>query len=296
MQSYREKTINEETQMNVTILVDNTALFDRFFTAEHGFCAYIEAEGCRVLFDTGYSDAVLKNAQKMKIDLLGLDYIVLSHGHFDHTGGLYHLIRLFTEAILEDTSCHLPRLIAHPCCFYPRPKPPQPDIGAILTADEVQRIMPLDLSKDPVSLTPNLFFLGEIERKSSFETTLPGPRRIVLPDGSMPEDRLVDDTSLAFRSREGLVIITGCAHAGICNTAEYAKKICGDSKVHDIIGGLHLRGSGTQLEGTLAYLKDQNLAALHACHCTALMAKVALAQVAPLQETGVGLRLEYGDR
>lgn len=115
--------------MNVTILVDNTALFDRFFTAEHGFSAYIEAEGCRVLFDTGYSDAVLKNAQKMRIDLLGLDYIVLSHGHLDHTGGLYHLIRLFTEAILEHTSCHLPRLIAHPCCFHPRPKPPLPDSG-----------------------------------------------------------------------------------------------------------------------------------------------------------------------
>ncbi len=171
--------------MDVTILVDNTALFDRYFIAEHGFSAYIEAEGCRVLFDTGYSDAVLKNAQKMKIDLLDLDYIVLSHGHSDHTGGLYHIIQFFMEAILEDTACRLPRLIAHPCCFYPRPKPPQPDIGAVLTADEVQRIMPLELSKDPVSLTPDLFFLGEIERKFSFETTLPGPRRIVMPDGSV---------------------------------------------------------------------------------------------------------------
>jgi len=282
--------------VNVTILVDNTALFDRFFIAEHGFSAYIESGGCRVLFDTGYSDAVLKNAQKMMIDLLGLDYIVLSHGHFDHTGGLYHLIRLFTEAILEDASCHLPKIIAHPRCFYPRPKPPLPDIGAVLTADEMQRIMPLNLSKDPVTLTPDLFFLGEIERKFSFETTLPGPRRIVMPDGSVLEDSLIDDTSLAYRSREGLVVITGCAHAGICNTVEYAKKICGESHVHDIIGGLHLRGAGPQLEGTLTYLKNHNLSALHACHCTALAAKIALAQVVPLQETGVGLRLEYADR
>lgn len=282
--------------MKVTILVDNTALFDRFFIAEHGFSAYIESEGCRILFDTGYSDAVLKNAQKMIIDLLGLDYIVLSHGHFDHTGGLYHLIRLFTEAILEDASCHLPKIIAHPRCFYPRPKPPLPDIGAVLTADEIQRIMPLKLSKDPVTLTPDLFFLGEIERKFSFETTQPGPRRIVMPDGSVLEDSLIDDTSLAYRSREGLVVITGCAHAGICNTVEYAKKICGESQVHDIIGGLHLRGAGPQLEGTLMYLKNHNPSALHACHCTALAAKVALAQVSPLQETGVGLRLYYADR
>jgi len=282
--------------MKITILVDNTALFDRFFTAEHGFSAYIEAEGCRVLFDTGCSDALIKNAQKMKIDLLALDYIVLSHGHLDHTGGLYHLIRLFSEAIQEDTSCHLPKLIAHPCCFYPRPKPPQPDIGAVLSADGVRRIMPLDLRKDTVNLTPNLFFMGEIERKFSFEKTPPGPRRIVMPDGSVQEDQLIDDTSLAYRSREGLVIITGCAHAGICNTTEYAKKICGEERVLDIIGGLHLRGEGPQLEGTLDYLKGQNLTALHACHCTALPAKVALARVVPLQETGVGLRLEYGDR
>ncbi|MEI6842378.1 MAG: MBL fold metallo-hydrolase, partial [Methanomicrobiales archaeon] len=196
----------------------------------------------------------------------------------------------------EDTSCHLPKLIAHPFCFHPRPKPPQPDIGAVLTADEVQRIMPLALSKDPVCLTPNLFFLGEIERKYSFETTLPGPRRIVMPDGSLHEDRLLDDTSLAFRSREGLVIITGCAHAGISNTVEYAKKICGENRVHDIVGGLHLRSTGPQLDGTLAYLKDQSLSAIHACHCTALPVKVALTQVAPLAETGVGLRLEYADR
>ncbi|PKL57658.1 MAG: MBL fold metallo-hydrolase, partial [Methanomicrobiales archaeon HGW-Methanomicrobiales-5] len=91
-------------------------------------------------------------------------------------------------------------------------------------------------------------------------------------------------------------VIAGCAHAGICNTVEHAKRVCGESRVLDIVGGLHLRGAGPQLEGTLAYLKNQNLPALHACHCTALAAKVALAQVAPLQETGVGLRLEYGDR
>jgi 7,8-dihydropterin-6-yl-methyl-4-(beta-D-ribofuranosyl)aminobenzene 5'-phosphate synthase len=135
--------------MKIAIVVDNTALSDRLFIAEHGFSAYIEAEGCRVLFDTGCSDAVIKNAQKMQIDLLGLDYIVLSHGHFDHTGGLWHIIRLFIEAILENTPCHLPKLIAHPRCFFPRQKPPLPDIGAVLSAEDVQCIMPLCLLKRP---------------------------------------------------------------------------------------------------------------------------------------------------
>jgi 7,8-dihydropterin-6-yl-methyl-4-(beta-D-ribofuranosyl)aminobenzene 5'-phosphate synthase len=282
--------------MKVTILVDNTALFDRMFVAEHGFSAYIEAEGKKILFDTGYSCAFLENAQKIKIDLLDLDYIVLSHGHFDHTGGLWHLLHRFMEAVIEDTPHRLPRLIAHPRCFLPRPKSHLADIGAVLTADEIQRTMPLELSAAPVSLTPNLFFLGEIERKFPFEGIAPGPRRIIMPDGSVQEDRILDDTSLAFRSRDGLVVITGCAHTGICNTVEYAKKVCGENRVHDIVGGLHLLAAGPHLDGTLAYLKDLRHDALHACHCTSLAAKVALAQVAPLQETGVGLRLEYVDR
>jgi metal-dependent hydrolase (beta-lactamase superfamily II) len=97
--------------MEVTVLVDNTALFDRMFVAEHGFSVYIEAEGKRILFDTGYSDAFLKNAQKMKIDLFDLDYIVLSHGHFDHPGGLWHLLRQFMEAAIDKTPHRLPRLM-----------------------------------------------------------------------------------------------------------------------------------------------------------------------------------------
>ena len=281
--------------MKISILVDNTALFDRMFVAEHGFSAYIEADEKKILFDTGYSDAILKNAAKMGIDLLDLDYIVLSHGHFDHTGGLWHLLHRFMEAAIEDMPHRLPRLIAHPRCFLPRPKPPLADIGSVLTADEVQRFMPLELSTRPVSLTPNLFFLGEIEQTFPFEDPDPGPRRIEMPDGSMQKDRILDDTSLAFRGPDGLVVITGCAHAGICNTVEYAKKVCEETRVHDIVGGLHLRTPGAQLDGTIAYLRDLKPAALHACHCTSLMAKVALAHVAPLQETGVGLRLEYAE-
>jgi 7,8-dihydropterin-6-yl-methyl-4-(beta-D-ribofuranosyl)aminobenzene 5'-phosphate synthase len=282
--------------MNITILVDNTALYDRFFIAEHGFSAYIESEGCTLLFDTGYSDAVIKNARKMGIDLFDLDFIVFSHGHLDHTGGLYHLIRLFSEAIIENRPIRVPKIIAHPHCFYPRPKPPLPDIGPLLGPGEVERNMPLDLLREPTTITPDLFFLGEIERRYPFEATPPGPRGIIMPDGSLQEDRLIDDTALAFRSRDGLVIVTGCAHAGICNTVEYARKICGESRVLDIIGGFHLRGKGPQLEGTIQYLGELGLAALHACHCTSLEAKAAMAQATPLQETGVGLRLEFVDR
>lgn len=282
--------------MNVTILVDNTALFDRMFIAEHGFSAFIEAGAKKILFDTGYSDAVVRNAAKMGIDLLDLDYIVLSHGHFDHTGGLWHILHRFMEATIEETGYRLPKLVAHPRCFLPRPKLPVADNGSILSADAVQRALPLELSLTPLELTPGLFFLGEIERQFSFETFDPGPRRIVLPDGTVEKDVILDDSALAFRGRDGLVVISGCAHAGICNTLEYAMKVCNESRVQDIIGGLHLTRQGPQLDGTVAYMKKLHPLALHACHCTSLGAKVALAGTAPLQECGVGLRLAYPDQ
>ncbi len=281
--------------MRATILVDNTALFDSALTGEHGFSIYIEAEGNRVLFDTGFSDAVVRNAAKMQIDLLDLDCIVLSHGHNDHTGGLWHLLRFLHEAIAEGTAYRLPRVVAHPHCFYPRPKPPLPDIGAVLSVDGVRRFMPLELTASPVHLSPNLFFLGEIERKVPFEAFSPGPRRIVLPDGTEQADLLFDDSALAYRGRDGLVIVTGCAHSGICNTVEHARRVCGENRVADIVGGLHLLRDGDQLRGTCDYLQGLSLSALHACHCTSLAAKVALATAAPLRETGTGLRLEYDD-
>ncbi len=281
--------------MKVTILVDNNTLIDRYFTSEPAFSAYIEADGCRVLFDTGYSDCLIKNAQRLGVDLLNLDYIILSHGHIDHTGGLYHLIRLYTDTIIEDKHLKMPHVIAHPFCFYPRPKSLLPDIGPILSEEEVRRFMPVNLSTVPVQLSQNLFFLGEITRKFPFEEIEQGERFIKMPDGSIQDDHLIDDTSLAYRTPEGLVIITGCAHSGICNTIEHARCVCLEEKIIDCIGGFHLMKDGPKLDGTLNYLKGISLPALHACHCTSLYAKIALAGVAPLHETGVGLKIDYID-
>ncbi len=282
--------------MRATILMDNTALFDSPLVAEHGLSLFIEADSRRILFDTGASGAFIQNARRLGIDLLDLDYIVLSHGHSDHTGGLYHLLRLFLGAIEEGTVCRLPRLIAHPHCFYRRSKRPVPEAGPLLTADDVQRVLPVDLAEAPLRLSPDLFFLGEVPRTVPFETFDPGKRRIVMPDGTEHADYLLDDTALAYRSRDGLVVITGCAHSGICSIVEHARRVCGEDHIADIIGGLHLRERDSRLEGTCDYLRGLGLTGLHACHCTSLAAKVALAGTAPLVEAGTGLRLAYPAR
>jgi 7,8-dihydropterin-6-yl-methyl-4-(beta-D-ribofuranosyl)aminobenzene 5'-phosphate synthase len=105
---------------------------------------------------------------------------------------------------------------------------------------------------------------------------------------------LLEDTALVFRSDEGLVIITGCSHAGICNITEYAREVCGERHVSDIIGGLHLLSpEPKRFAKTGKYLNRLHLHALHACHCTSLPAKLVLAEYCPLQEVGVGLKLEW---
>lgn len=197
---------------------------------------------------------------------------------------------------MEGTAHRLPRLVGHPLCLQPRPKPPLADIGPLLDEETVRRVLPVEFTAGPLFLTPNLVYLGEIERRFPFEAFDPGARRIVMPGGRVEPDRLLDDTSLAYRSSEGLVVVTGCAHAGICNTIEYARRCCGEERVVDVIGGLHLREDGEKLQGTCAYLQGLFLPTLHACHCTSLLAKVALARAAPLAETGAGLQLEYADR
>ena len=229
----------------------------------------------------------------MGISLRDLDFLILSHGHIDHTGGLAALARYLAGAIPEGKQSRLPRLIAHPRCFWQKEKDGMKN-GSSMSEDEARRQFPTSLSAKPVWITDDLVFLGEIPRRFAFEKGDPGKRMIHTPDGNTEPDYLTDDTALAFRSAKGLVIITGCSHAGICNITEYAREVCGENRVADIIGGLHLLSpKPKQLAKTGKYLNRLHLNALHACHCTSLPAKLALAPYCPMQEFGVGMRIEW---
>jgi 7,8-dihydropterin-6-yl-methyl-4-(beta-D-ribofuranosyl)aminobenzene 5'-phosphate synthase len=281
-------------RLSLTVLVDNNTLTDRFFTGEPGLSFLLRTAGKKILFDTGYSGAFLANAEKMGIDLRDLDGVVLSHGHLDHTGGLVTLVRLLTEATIEDIPHRVPELIAHPLCCCPKEKLPLQNNGSILDEAGIRRQFPVNLSRCPVWITDDLVFLGEIPRRFSFEQAEPGRRRIRYPDGRIEPDQLLDDSALVFRSSTGLVIMTGCSHAGICNIAEYGKEVCGERRVVAVIGGLHLlKPSPSRLTKTGEYLQSLQLQALYACHCTSLSSKIALAGYCPVQEVGVGMKLEW---
>lgn len=177
----------------------------------------------------------------------------------------------------------MPNLIAHPRCFWQKEKDGRKN-GSPVNEGEVKRLFPTNLSEKPFWITDDLVFLGEIPRRFVFEQGDPGTRIVYLPD----------DTALAFRSAEGLVIITGCSHAGICNITEYAREVCGEKKVRDIIGGLHLLSpEPKRFLKTGKYLNRLHLNALHACHCTSIPAKLALADDCPMQEVGVGMKIEW---
>ena len=279
--------------MKLTVLVDNNTLIDRYFIGEPGVSYYLQTDGKQFLFDTGYSDAFLQNARKMGLDLRNLDSVIISHGHLDHSWGLPHLIRIFTEAGFEGQPIKKPRLIAHPAAFQAKSLGNLSEINSLIPASSLARHFDLKLQKEPLWLTENLVYLGEIPRLNDFEALTP-IGKVELLDGEFQDDFIQDDTALAFKTPQGIVLIAGCAHAGICNTLEYAKALTEDSRVLDVIGGFHLQAaSDQQLSKTVRYMQNLHPTALHACHCTDLSAKIALAGSAPLHEVGVGLELIF---
>jgi 7,8-dihydropterin-6-yl-methyl-4-(beta-D-ribofuranosyl)aminobenzene 5'-phosphate synthase len=278
--------------MKLTVLIDNNTLIDRYFLAEPGVSYLIEEEGKKILFDVGYSDAFITNAQKLSINLLDVDFVALSHGHLDHTWGLIPLVRLYTEGMIEGLKVKKPTLVTHPLTFLTRKMGNLPEIGSLLSEDKLSGYFHLELSREPVNLTERLMFLGEIERVHDFEAKNPIGK--IFKNGVEKDDFLFDDSALVYKSPNGLIIITGCSHAGICNIVEYAKKVCGDERIVDVIGGFHLLDpSVEQLQGTIEYFKSLHPDSVHACHCTDLNSKIALSKVSDIKEVGVGLVLEY---
>lgn len=278
--------------MELTVLVDNNTLIDRYLLGEPGLSLYLEEAGQRVLFDCGYSDAARRNAGALGIDLAGLDAVVLSHGHNDHTWGLAPLIACLAEHAAAGNAPTMPRLVAHPEALAGRRIGPGQPIGSLLGRDALAETFALTLSREPVPLTDRLHFLGEIPRLFPFENAAPIGLRDG-PNGPAPDD-LPDDTALAFCGMTGLVVVTGCSHAGVCNIVEHARRVTGERRVAAVIGGLHLlEPDPPRFAATADYLRSVGTADLYPCHCTGLAAKLALARAVPVHDVGCGLRLSF---
>jgi 7,8-dihydropterin-6-yl-methyl-4-(beta-D-ribofuranosyl)aminobenzene 5'-phosphate synthase len=272
--------------MRLTVLVENQASF--YLRGEWGLSFFIEAEGQRILFDFGVSDLFLINAALLKIDLSKLDYLILSHGHVDHAWGLDWLLKsyLLHEMPIEKR----PTLIVHPLALAPKLSSNGIEGGVMLHESILKRNLKTNLTKEPVWLSEHLVYLGEIERKIEKKQAM-GETMI---SGALTADYLWDDTALAYKLPQGLVIITGCSHSGICNIVSQAQTICNEERIIDIVGGFHLlKPTPDRLQETIIFLQKINSRQLHPCHCTDLQSKMALGQVSRVKEVYCGLDLNY---
>ncbi len=273
--------------MKITVLVDNNTLIGKYYKAEPAFSLLLEVDKKKILFDAGYSEIFIENAQKMNESLLDLDYIVLSHGHLDHTWGLIPLIRKLTEAVYFKQPHKKPELIAHPEALTSKTYGDFGEVGSLLSKEKLAMNFMLNLNKKPFWITNNLVFLGEINRQNDFEG-MPY-KSCQVKNNELKQDLMLDDTALAYKSNEGITIITGCSHSGICNIIEQAKNVCNDDRIVDVIGGFHLLNSLDELiENTISYFKKQNIKQIHPCHCTDFYAKSSLAKHFEVTPIGVG--------
>lgn len=238
---------------------------------EWGFAALVEADGQRILFDTGARpNTVLENARELKVDLSQVPRVVLSHNHSDHTGGL---LTLRKDAQARDTKA-LARVHVGRGLFWSRP-----------TADGTgESNLPLKTRPEyaaaginfvehdtPEQILPGVWLTGPVPRVHP-ERNWSGRGRVRAPDG-LVEDTIPEDQSLVFDTDRGLVILAGCGHAGIVNTVEYARKIVRPTPVHAIVGGLHLLALDDERLGwTADQLKSSGLENLLGAHCTGIEA------------------------
>jgi 7,8-dihydropterin-6-yl-methyl-4-(beta-D-ribofuranosyl)aminobenzene 5'-phosphate synthase len=164
------------------------------------------------------------------------------------------------------------------------------EIGSLLGCKQLGEHFSLTFETTPRPLTESVWFLGEIPRRFDFESTEPMGLRE--SDAGPTPDDLPDDTGMAVRTPGGLVVVTGCAHAGVCNTVEHAREVCEEPNVRGVIGGMHLLNAPEKrLSHTADYLEDLELEFLAPCHCTDLAAKTALTRSLPLTEVGAGLQI-----
>jgi len=266
--------------MKLKVLVDNNTFIDEYFLGEPAASYYIECGGKKILFDTGYSDVVIKNAKKMGIDLDKLDYIVISHGHDDHTRGLKFLNERFDLTKIK--------LIAHPECFTPKYYGNN-YIGSPFLISEIKEITDYLPCKEPCSITDNLIYLGEIPVSNDFEERYAIGKKISVDKEA--EDYIIEDSALVYRNNDGIFIITGCSHCGICNIIEYAKKVCSEYRVLGIIGGFHLFKDDERLEKTIEYFENNSIDTLYPCHCVSLKAKSKMMARLNVKEVGVNLEI-----
>ncbi|MBM3163634.1 MAG: MBL fold metallo-hydrolase [Chlorobi bacterium] len=273
--------------LSLTILSDNNAA--ACCTAEHGFSLLAETGENTILFDTGRENVLLSNASSLGIDLSQVRQLILSHGHYDHTGGVTDVL-----GIASALSVYM-----HPAAFQKRfsirdgmPSP----VNMPEHARSALKSIPgerIHLVEQPAVLSYGAGITGPVPRRTDFEDT--GGPFYMDSEGTIP-DPIGDDLSIWFETRDGLVLITGCCHAGIVNTLRYVVELTGTSRIAAIIGGFHLSAASPErLTRTVEALSAFDISRIIPCHCTGEHATTYFRRNlhCPVEPGYAGMRLEF---
>ena len=269
------------SNLKITVLAEDSVQYESPLLGQHGISFLLEAKSqdvCRrILVDVGQNpSALLHNMSLLGIQPSTIDALFLTHCHYDHTQGTVEVLKAVGKRGFP--------VVAHPDTFRPHfVKDPYVKHVGVMPGDSRPKIEEagglLFLTTDPFSFAPGLITTGEVGRQTDFEEV--GIALFTLADGRMVQDTMKDDISLVAQVRDkGLVIVTGCSHAGIVNIVKHSVELTGEKRIAAILGGFHLLTASEERIGrTVSALSESDIGLISAGHCTGFHAQVALSRV-----------------
>lgn len=259
--------------MKITMLMEDKEVDRAGLKTEHGLSVYIEVDGKKILFDTGQSGKFIDNAKALGIDLKGLDHVFISHGHYDHSGGLKRLI----EEVKPNIEVYVGK------GFFD-------DKYSLRTSGDYQYTgNPFDqaylkeknievkyVDRDMIQITENFMVFTNFNRKNEFENT--NQKMFLRENGGYKLDPFTDEISLGIKTDKGLVVVVGCSHPGIVNILDTIIDRSG-MNIHQVLGGTHLvEEDDEKINKIIDYLKEKDIDLVGACHCTGKQGETMLEQ------------------
>jgi len=255
--NYVFKSPMKTNTISITTLIDDIP--SENLRSEHGLSLWINYGEKRILFDTGQSNLLLGNAKILGIELANTDAIVISHGHYDHTGGLSNVLNIASKA----------KIYLHPAATEPKFSKKFSGAKSIGISDFAKKaIQGRDViwTATPVQLFPGIAVTGQVPRINNFEDV---GGAFFLDENYQKSDELLDDQTLFIESAKGLIVVFGCAHSGVVNTLDYISKSTGQNKIYAVIGGMHLvNASRIRIANTIEAFKKYEIQNIVPLHCT----------------------------